>query len=77
MRKKIQMQGLPAGLGLRFAELFLLFCPRPTYKNKDVKNSRKLDRKVGKHEEKEREVSYDPQIFEFLFLIFSITCKKL
>ena len=24
-----------------------------------------------------REVSYDPQIFEFLFLIFSITCKKL
>ena len=22
-------------------------------------------------------VSYDPQIFEFLFLIFSITCKKL
>ena len=66
MRKKIQMQGLPAGLGLRFAELFLLFCPRPTYKNKDVKNSRKLDRKVGKHEEKEREVSYDPQIFEFL-----------
>ena len=26
---------------------------------------------------KGREVSYDPQIFEFLFLIFSITCKKL